>query len=138
MVAMTEARRVKARMGEIISRPMAANSRIFQGAIVCMLAGVAVKGAPGLGLIADGVARETVDNTGGAVGALQVETQPGYYYFANSAAADLIARTDVGTDCFIVDDQTVAKTNGGATRSRAGKIIDVDVSGVLVAVGITL
>lgn len=138
MVAMTEARRVKSRMGEIVSRPMAANSRIFQGALVCMLAGVAVKGAIGLGLIADGIARETVDNTGGAAGALRIEVQPGHYYFANSAAGDLIALADVGTDCFIVDDQTVAKTNGGATRSRAGKIIDVDASGVLVAVGITL
>lgn len=138
MVAMTEARRVKARMGEIMSRPIAANTRIFQGALVCMAAGVAVNGATATGLIADGIARETVDNTGGAAGALRIESQPGQYYFANSAAGDAITLAEVGTDCFIVDNQTVAKTNGGGTRSRAGKIIDVDASGVLVAIGITL
>ena len=36
---------------------------------------------------------------------------------------DAIAQADVGKVCFIVDDQTVAKTNGGNTRSPAG-IVD--------------
>ena len=37
--------------------------------------------------------------------------------FANSAAADAITLADVGADCYMVDDQTVAKTHGGNTRS---------------------
>lgn len=53
--------------------------------------------------------------------------------FANSAAADEIANNDVGADCYAVDDNTVALTNGGATRSKAGKIIRVDADGVWVA-----
>ena len=58
----------------------------------------------------------------------------GCFRFANSVAADLIALADIGADCFIVDDQTVAKTNGGATRSIAGKIRDVDADGVWVQI----
>ena len=58
----------------------------------------------------------------------------GTFKFANSAAADLIATTEIGLDCYIVDDQTVAKTNGGATRSVAGKVVGVDSDGVWVAV----
>lgn len=135
MVAMTKSRQVKSRMGEIRSRPVGANQKIFQGAIVCMAAGLAVKGVTGLGLIVDGLAREPVDNTGGAAGAVRIEVEPGYKYLANSAAGDLITLSEVGTDCFIVDDQTVAKTNGGGTRSRAGKVIDVDANGVCVALG---
>lgn len=136
MVAMSQARQTKTRIGEILSRPVGANQLIFQGALVAMSGGFAVKAITGVGLIADGVARETVNNVGGAAGAMRIEVQPIEIYLFNSAAADLIAMTDVGADCFIVDDQTVAKTNGGGTRSRAGKIIDVDALGVLVSVGI--
>ena len=50
-------------------------------------------------------------------------------------AADAIVRADVGADCYIVDDQTVAKTNGSNTRSVAGKIIAVDADGVWVKIG---
>ena len=41
----------------------------------------------------------------------------------------------MGSDCYIVDDQTVAKTNGTNTRSVAGKIIAVDADGVWVKIG---
>ena len=51
---------------------------------------------------------------------------------ANSAAADQITAADIGNDCYGVDDQTVAKTNGANTRSVAGKIYDVDAQGVWV------
>jgi hypothetical protein len=50
----------------------------------------------------------------------------------NSAAADLIAKADIGASCYVVDDQTVAKTNGGGARPRAGKVFDVDEYGVWV------
>lgn len=43
---------------------------------------------------------------------------------------------DIGSDCYIVDDQTVAKTNGTNTRSVAGKIMDVDAQGVWVRSGL--
>jgi hypothetical protein len=57
-------------------------------------------------------------------------------WFQNSTAGDLIAQADVGTDCYIVDDQTVAKTSGTNTRSVAGKVQEVDAAlGVRVKVG---
>jgi hypothetical protein len=59
-----------------------------------------------------GRAETTVDNTAGAAGALSLEYQRGLFLFANSTAADLITIADVGKACFIVDDQTVAKTDG--------------------------
>ena len=137
MTALTASKGVRRRDGEFFSRGVAANAKIFAGAIVCLSAGFAVKGTSALNLIADGVAEESVDNTGGAAGAIAVQTRPGNHYCVNSLAADLITVAEIGTDCFIVDDQTVAKTSGGGTRSRAGKILDVDAAnGVLVAIGI--
>jgi hypothetical protein len=54
--------------------------------------------------------------------------------FANSTAGDLIANANAGATCYIVDDNTVALTDGTGTRSAAGKIIRVDSDGVWVAV----
>jgi hypothetical protein len=46
--------------------------------------------------------------------------------FDNSAAADAIANDDAGKLCYIVDDATVALTDGTATRSKAGTVYKVD------------
>jgi len=61
-----------------------------------------------------------------------IEFREGVFRYANSAAADLIATADIGAVCYIVDDQTVAKTNGTNTRSPAGAVVDVDAIGVWV------
>jgi hypothetical protein len=133
MVAATAERTTAARDHRNFNDPVEAASKIFGGTIVCLnAAGNAVKGSTALALKAIGRARSTADNTAGAAAAIGVETETGTFRFANSAAGDLIARADIGADCFIVDDQTVAKTNGGATRSIAGKISDVDAQGVWV------
>ncbi len=56
-------------------------------------------------------------------------------YYANSTSTDLIAVAQIGSNAFVVDDQTVAKTSATNTRSVAGFIWGVDaVKGVLVAI----
>jgi hypothetical protein len=77
------------------------------------------------------VAEETVTGDGVAT----VTARRGCFQFANSAAADLIAKSDIGATCYIADDQTVAKTDNSAARKAAGKVIDVDAGGVWVEVG---
>lgn len=46
--------------------------------------------------------------------------------FDNSSSADAIANDDAGKLCYIVDDATVALTDGTGTRSKAGTIYKVD------------
>lgn len=133
MVAATAERAGAARDNRNFNDPVEAAAKIFAGTIVCLnAAGNAVKGSTALNLKAIGRARTSADNTNGAAGAIVVESETGTFHFANSAAGDLIARADITADCYIVDDQTVAKTSGGATRSIAGKIADVDAQGVWV------
>lgn len=133
MTALTADRATPKRTGKDLSLPAAANAVIYAGSIVCVNStGYAVKGSTSTTLKAAGVALQRVDNTGGADGALQVPVERGIWRFANSASTDQIALTDIGTTCYIVDDQTVAKTNGSATRSAAGTVRDVDASGVWV------
>ena len=78
-----------------------------------------------------GVFEDTVTGDGVAT----AEYSRGCYQFANSASADLITAADIGGTAYIVDNQTVAKTDNSAARKKAGKIIDVDANGVWVLVG---
>jgi hypothetical protein len=136
MVALTTPRLTAKRNGDDFVDPVLANVRIFQGSLVVLDAnGFARPAITAVGLKPRGMAKAEANNTGGANSAITVETEKGVFRFENSTAGDLIARADIETACFIVDDQTVAKTNGGATRSQAGIVKDVDVSGVWVLIG---
>ncbi|WP_104565843.1 hypothetical protein [Ralstonia mannitolilytica] len=132
MTAATADRDTQRRPGTNFSYPMKGGAKIFTGTLVCLAAGLAVSGGPGGACV--GVAQETVDNTSGADGAATISVRRGELWrFDNSAAADQITLADVGSNAYIVDDSTVAKTNGGGTRSVAGQIRDVDSQGVWVA-----
>lgn len=133
MSNLTGDRNTPLRDNKEFSFPVAAATKIFAGAIVAITAtGYATKGATATTLKAVGIAQASADNSAGADGAIDVKVRRGLHRIANSSAGDLIVRADIGVNCYIVDDQTVAKTNGGATRSVAGLIRDVDSIGVWV------
>ena len=92
-------------------------------------AGYLTKVATATGCMGVGRAEATVDNTAGAAGALTLEYRQGLFLYANSAAGDLITIVEIGKLCYIVDDQTVAKTDGTATRSRAGIVDGIEATG---------
>jgi hypothetical protein len=132
-MALTQDRNTPRREGDILSLAMAASQLIYAGAIVMRNAsGYAQKGATALNLVGVGRAEERVDNSAGSAGDKLVRVRPGVYRFANSTSGDAITIADIGKPCFVVDDQTVAKTDGTGTRSIAGFIADVDAQGVWV------
>lgn len=133
MVALTKDRDTRSRIGFRREPPVKAGAKIYAGAMVAVDAtNFAVPAATALGLKVLGRAVRPVDNTAGANGAERVLTEAGIYCYANSAAADAITLSDIGSICYAVDDQTVAKTSGSNTRSPAGTIFDVDDLGVWV------
>lgn len=111
--------------------PVAANVTIYQGALVMLKEGNASPGAVATGCVGLGMAEDTVSNVGGAAGAAMIEVRNGVFCFANSSS-DPVPLSQVGQSCYIVDDQTVAATNGTNTRSVAGVVYNVDSSGVWV------
>jgi hypothetical protein len=135
MTALTAARNTPQRAGDILGYPVKASVKPIQGGIAVLSAGYAAPATTATGLIAIGRFEQTVDNTSGADGALSVQVRRGTFRFGNSASGDLVAQADAGADCYLVDDQTVAKTSGTNTRSVAGKIIAVDSDGVWVKIG---
>jgi hypothetical protein len=131
VTALTAGRNTPERIGDNRNGGMAANAVIFQGGIVARnAAGYLVAGATATGLVAVGRAEDAGDNAGGANGAASLRYRTGCFRYANSTGADEITIADVDDLAFIVDDQTVAKTNGTGARSPAGVIDGVDELGV--------
>ncbi len=133
MAALTSARNTPAAQGDIRRPPLPANGKVWQGGMVQInAAGYAVSASATAANVTIGRADETVDNTGGANGDKSVKVRRGVFRFGNSAAGDLIARTEIGKTVYVVDDQTVAKTNNAGARPAAGICFDVDAQGVWV------
>lgn len=110
-----------------------ANVKIWAGALVVLDAGTAAPGRAATGLVALGRAEATIDNTGGAVNAVRAKVRRGIYAFKNEAT-DPVTAADIGATCFIVDDETVAKTNGTNTRSAAGRVFALEGDQVFVEI----
>ncbi len=136
MTALTTARNTLGRAGEVRGYPVKASTACYAGGLAVLNAGYAAPGATATGLIAAGRFEEDADNATGAAGAISVRVKQGVFCFNNSSAGDAIAQADVGADCYIVDDNTVAKTSATSTRSRAGKIVAVETAGVWVQLGL--
>lgn len=103
------------------------------GKIACANAtGYATPGATATTLTFLGMFGETVDNTGGADGAKTVLVERKEAFKFKNSGADAVTQAELGKTCYIVDSETVAKTNGGNTRSAAGKVVGIDSDGVWV------
>jgi hypothetical protein len=138
MAASSVERLRKSRAGDHINLPVKANSQILRGCMVMQIGLVAANAAAAasraeldsiqvLGLAVDSVVGGAAD---GDV-RVQVERRE-VFQVANSAGGDEITVADIGELCFLVDNQTVAKTIGAGLRPIAGRIEDVDANGVWV------
>ena len=120
MAALTQDRNTPRAEGELRQGGVAAATLIYAGALV-------MRNAAGVGR-----AEARVDNSAGSAGDAVLTYRPGIYRFANSGGADEITVAEIGDVVFAVDDQTVAKTDGAASRSPAGHVDAVDAQGVWV------
>lgn len=131
MVALTSRRMTKSAAGVRFTDPVKAGAVIFQGALTVLDAGFLAPARTALGLKVRGVAEAKFDNATGANGAINGTTNPGVFSFENDGS---VTRTHIGGTAYIVDDQTVAATDGTGTRSPAGIITHLDADGVWVKI----
>ncbi|MCP5246061.1 MAG: hypothetical protein H6937_08965 [Burkholderiales bacterium] len=132
-MALTQDRNTQMQDGELIAVPVAATKKIFAGSLVAAnSSGYATPGAVATTLTYLGRAEEQVDNTTGANGDKTVNVRRGKAFKFKNHGADLVTQAELGKTCYIVDDETVAKTNGTSARSAAGKVVGIDSDGVWV------
>lgn len=132
-MALTKDRNTQLKDGELISVPVGNAEAIFAGSLVAADAtGYAVPGAVATTLTYLGRAEEYVDNSAGADGAKNVLVRRGKAFKWANSGADPVTQASLGKVCYIVDDETVAATNGANTRSAAGTVVGVDADGIWV------
>jgi hypothetical protein len=113
--------------------PIEANKRIWRKSVVCLNSAgraipestIAVGAVRVLGVASAEYNNLTGSEAGGAASALQVEVEYGVFDFAIAAAGEAVTISDVGSIVFLVDNQTVGKTNAGATLLAAGILTEV-------------
>lgn len=133
MPATTNDRNTPHKEVQLLALLMAAGAVIHAGTLVAVGAtGFATPGAVAADLTYVGMADEAVDNTAGADGDTTVIVRHGRAFKWANHGADPVTQASLFKDCYIVDNQTVAATSGGATRSKAGKVVGVDADGVWV------
>ncbi len=130
-MATTRDRNTLQREGSRFTYPVEAGAVIPAGTIVCLNAGNATPGAATAGLVAVGISDAWADNTDGVDGALSVDAMLGTFLLANSAT-DALTAADIGADCYVFDNDTVARTDGGGSRPVAGRVRQVEAGGVWV------
>lgn len=130
---LTQDRNTPFKDGETLPVPVAAATKIYAGALVVAdAAGFAAPGSVATTLTYLGRAEEAVDNTAGANGDKSVVVRRKKAFKWKNHGADALVQADLGKTVYIVDDETVAKTNGGNTRSAGGKLVALEADGVWV------
>ena len=123
--------------GVLVGYGMAANQTIHGGGLVALnAAGYAVPAADTASFKVAGVAEETV-KSGSVAGADKVLVRRGaVHLFAKAAGANTLTIADIGTVCYVADDQTV-QDDGAANDVKAGVVLQLDDDGgVWVHVGV--
>lgn len=127
MAALAADRNTFRREGRSYLDPVAAGVKLYAGAIAVLDAsGNAKPAVTATGLVARGRVESQVDNTAGAAGALSVRIESGVFGYKTDGSID---RTHIGKTVYLVDDQTLAATDGTGTRSAAGPLKDLEGSG---------
>lgn len=133
MTAAVADRAAHRREGKLLGAQVAANTRIFAGTVVvCNAGGFAVPGSAALGLVVLGVAEDCADNRSGGNGGCVVSIRRRSAIKLLNFPGDPVTQVHMGKPAYLVDDQTVAATNGGGlgVRSVVGVVDGVDPDGV--------
>lgn len=138
MTAATSGRNTPRRLAKRYSKPVAGSATIYAGTMVALLTASGLAVPAGTASSGRALFIADTDVTGGGTDGLnRVEGDAACGRFENSTSTDEITDADIGQPCYVVDDQTVAKTDGSGARQIAGAIVDVDATGVWVDIGPT-
>lgn len=108
--------------------------QVYQGGRACFdtSTGLVAKAFVSTTLVPIGVYAEDQLTTSGQTVLIDLDKEVTARWFPNYATDPVVA-ADIGKDCYMFNDQEVAKTSGSSARSVAGRVWKIDsVKGVLV------
>lgn len=132
MGKLTDDRNTPMRDGAVLSVPAAGGERFFAGGMAAVnYEGFAIAASSEFECRGAGRIESNVDNTAGADNDVIVAIRKGIFRYDNDDTHKVM-RASIGSDCYIVDDQTVSSDSLNDERSVAGQVFDVDCDGVWV------
>src|SRR3569832_2097478 len=154
MSALTAQRRIEGNLGEFtinLDIPIATFVVLWKGGFAAanasgyLVPAAATSGLRMAGLVAGQTNRDRYDTTAAgpdgvvADGVKSARIQLGVFPFFNSGT-DPVTQADLLNDVYMVDDQTISRTDGGVGASIAGQLLRIDASParVWVAIGFRL
>lgn len=135
MANQTADRKYKSIRGKAREMPVAATELFKVGSAVFRNATGYMTRPAAVGDVAMGITKESVDNSSGADGALNVIFETGCFSFAISGS-DAVTIADVGNVVYAEDDQTIAKTDATGTLPAMGTMAFIDGGLAYVQVGL--
>ena len=125
MTILSSDRNTEYSLGDLLSVPVAASTRIFAGSLVCVNAGgFGVPAADTAGLLFAGVATAQADNRTGGNGDLSVVVRRrGRFRFTSASA---LSQAALGARVCAVDDQTVASADHTSHDVAVGVVDKVE------------
>ena len=134
-MALSASRATRSRETTARNLPLKNGVIAFAGAIAVNDAGKAAPGRTAVGLVAMGIFTKDADNQTGSLDDEPTPIEAGCFGFNNSIA-DPVGDIHVGKEVVIEDDETIAATDGGGTRSPAGICFELEEGRVWVVIGI--
>ncbi|MHB9072448.1 MAG: hypothetical protein ACYC6G_02865 [Desulfobaccales bacterium] len=121
MSALTRDRATPYREGIEVDYPVATNTKIFAGSLVCVnAAGYAVPAADTTGYQFAGVAMEQVDNSGGSDGGQSVNLRRAGVFEFDAVS---ITQAMLGTEMEVTDDHTFDDLAGTTNHIKVGQLV---------------
>lgn len=122
---------------EPIAAPLKAVTTVYSGSIAILRSGYLVPATTPtstdtcIGLIGNPTGGTYVKTGPGIVGgstdgAVFIDCDTGTFLLANGTGADALTEANAGATVYVVDEQTVGKTNGSGTRPVAGVMLPID------------
>lgn len=108
--------------------PLLHNVTVYGGSIAITRAGYLVPPTtPSTTDIVVGVIDRYATSAGGTTdGAVTAEVAQGTFFLRCGTGSDALTQADVNQSIYLIDEQTVGKTNGGSTRPVAGTLRNID------------
>lgn len=126
---------------QYVNQPLKASSTVYRGSVAITRSGYVVaasapsvatdivwgiveNGGPGYANTGPGIVGGSAD------GDVTVEIATGSFYLASGTGSDALTQADVGATVYLLNETTVAKTDGGSSLPIAGKMVAYDASQV--------
>jgi hypothetical protein len=119
MTALAKERMARPKRASGMDFQVAANVKIWKNAWLVLVGGYVKPALTATGLVPIGRASENADNTGGSAGAITVHVdfmKERVFMQFLSDPANLFVQTDIGSQPFMLDDQSVTTVSTGRTQ----------------------